>query len=119
MSIVITNNRHYSDIAEAIRTIGGSSTTYSPSQMSSAILSLTGTTILTATRIIVNAETGGYVTATKGSITKNAVYYNGQYVVFNCDVGTWTVSFYKNGETSETTVTIPSDQQRFEYTVTL
>lgn len=37
MAIVTTDNKHYTDIAEAIRTKNGSSTTYKPSEMAAAI----------------------------------------------------------------------------------
>lgn len=119
MAIVITNDRHYSDIAEAIRSISGSSNTYTPPQMASAISSLSGTGLVSTSRIIVTAESGGVVTAASGTSAKRAHYANGKYTIYNCDIGTWTVRYIKNGVTSESIVIIPSEQQRFEYAISM
>lgn len=64
MALVVTDNKHYTDIANAIRSVNGESSKYKPGQMSNAILALSGAGGDMAFR-------SGTVTPTSGKITVN------------------------------------------------
>lgn len=68
-TIVYTNNKHYQDIADAIREKNGTENTYTPGQMAEAILALEageGPVINNQNKTITPTETRQYITADTG-----------------------------------------------------
>ena len=68
-TIVYTNNKHYQDIADAIREKNGTENTYTPAEMAEAILALEageGPAINNQNKTITPTETRQYITADTG-----------------------------------------------------
>lgn len=89
MAIITTDNQHYTDIANAIRSAAGSSVQYKPSEMAAAISGLMD--VLDKSAIIITADGATSVSCSKDGATKTAIQKNGEWHVYGCDLGSWTV----------------------------
>lgn len=89
MAIITTDNQHYTDIANAIRSAAGSSAQYKPSEMAAAISGLMD--VLGKSALIITAPDAIAVTCSKGGVTKTAIQKDGEWHVYGCDLGSWTV----------------------------
>jgi hypothetical protein len=75
---VYTNNQYYQDIAAAIRSKNGQTTSYKPSEMATAIRQLAGGTISLQNRTITSSTVSQTITASSGYaglgiVTVNAI----------------------------------------------
>lgn len=114
MAIVITDNKHYTEIANAIRNINNTSDTYTPSQMSDAIGAL-----INYAKISVTAVGATSVTAESGSLRKTGFNKNGTFMFYNCTAGSWTLTATIDGVDKTSSVTIPSSNPQFVYNITI
>lgn len=105
MSTIVTDNKHYSDIANAIRAKNETNTTYKPSEMALAIRAIEGGGI--PCTLTVETAAGAEVTATLGNKTVSATANsNGVATLVLKKEGAWTVTATLDGETKSTTVNV-------------
>lgn len=104
-SLIQTNNQYYSDIANSIRAVLGTSDLYKPSEMSTAISEIIN--MLSSTSIIaVTAPSGSTVTCTNGNINKIPLVKDDKWYFWGCGNGEWTITATLNSSTSVKTVNI-------------
>lgn len=105
MSTIVTDSKHYSDIANAIRGKNETSNTYKPSEMALAIRAIEFVGI--PCTLTVQTGAGASVTATLGSSSVSATAdSNGTATLILKKEGTWTLTATLNGTTKSTTVNV-------------
>lgn len=102
-------NSKMTAIADAIRSRSGGTGKLTLDEMAVAIQGLG------RSQIIVTAPTGSTVTATMGGITKTAVEKNGVWTFKNCDLGTWTITATKDGNSALQKIVISEEGQLMRY----
>ena len=107
MAIITTDNQHYTDIANAIRSAAGSSDQYKPEEMATAISEIVDM-FLTTSILSVTAPAGSTVTCAKGEVIKNATEKNGKWWFWGLENGEWTVNATLNGMEDSAVVSIES-----------
>ena len=107
MAIITTDNQHYTDIANAIRSAAGSSDQYKPEEMATAISEIVDM-FLTTSILSVTAPAGSTVTCAKGEVIKNATKKNGKWWFWGLENGEWTVNATLNGMEDSAVVSIES-----------
>lgn len=105
MSTIVTDNKHYSDIANAIRAKNETNTTYKPSEMALAIRAIESGGI--PCTLTVETSAGAVITATLGNTTVSATANaNGIATLILKKEGTWNITGTLNGSTKSTTVEV-------------
>lgn len=105
MSTIVTDNKHYSDIANAIRAKNETNTTYKPSEMALAIKSLQSGGI--PCTLTVETGAGAVVTATLDGTTVSATAdENGNAIFILSKEGVWSITATLDGETLSTEILI-------------
>lgn len=105
MAKVLSNDKYYSDIANAIREKNKTTETYKPSEMALAIRAIEERGI--PCTLVVETSAGAIITATLGnttvSVTANA---NGIATLILNKEGTWNITGTLNGSTKSTAVKV-------------
>lgn len=105
MAIITTDNQHYTDIANAIRSALGSSAQYKPAEMAAYILALPDN-LQSKGVIIVLTDVGATATCTKNTISYSSAEQSDVHYFSCLDPGDWIVTAVSVGVTRSMAVSL-------------